>query len=465
MARVNQAANRPTIHTHEGAPAKRIDAEAQLRRTLMACLLWERSFYEDGKGVADRLREGVAAVPLEAAGRLAIEAREQMHLRHAPLLVVREMARHKGAVIGDTLARVIQRADELSEFLALYWQDGKVPLSAQVKRGLAEAFPKFDEYQLAKYDRATDVRLRDVLFLTHPKPKDLEQAALWKRLANNELETPDTWEVALSGGGDKRGQWTRLLAEKRLGGLALLRNLRNMREAGVDDALIRQGITEGNYRRVLPFRFIAAARHAPDFEPELEEAMLGALADAPKLPGKTALVVDHSGSMVAKLSARSDMTRFEAACGLAILLREVAEQVDVIAFSAPGAHGHYGLHGYVGGMRVDIHPERPHLAVVPPRRGFALRDALDQATCWWGTNTDDAKKLADSRGYDRIIVVTDEQSHQKLSDPLPKTPAYVVNVSSERNGIGYGRWTHIDGWSEAVVRYIQAAEGVGEIAR
>jgi len=29
-----------------------------------------------------------------------------------------------------------------------------------------------------------------------------------------------------------------------------------------------------------------------------------------------------------------------------------------------------------------------------------------------------------------------------------------VNVASSRNGVGYGKWTHVDGWSEAIVDYI-----------
>ena len=81
---------------------------------------------------------------MEAAkvAALAVEAREQMKLRHAPLLLVREMARHKThrALVAETLAQVIQRADELAEFVAIYWKDGKPPLSAQVKKGLAQAF-------------------------------------------------------------------------------------------------------------------------------------------------------------------------------------------------------------------------------------------------------------------------------------------------------------------------------------
>ena len=169
-----------------------------------------------------------------------------MKLRHVPLLLVREMARHKTHrhLVGDTLARVIQRADELAEFVAIYWKDGRVPLSGQVKKGLAAAFPKFDEYQLAKYDRGGPIKLRDVLFLSHAKPRDAAQAGVWKKLIWGRLTAPDTWEVALSSGADKREAWERLLREQKLGALALLRNLRNMKDAGVDESLVLAALRE-----------------------------------------------------------------------------------------------------------------------------------------------------------------------------------------------------------------------------
>jgi hypothetical protein len=95
-----------------------------------------------------------------------------MKLRHALLLPVREVARHAThlALVAETMTRVIQRSDELAELVAIYWKDGPAPLSGQVKKGLAAAFPKFDEYALAKYDRPGVVRLRDVPFLCHAKP-------------------------------------------------------------------------------------------------------------------------------------------------------------------------------------------------------------------------------------------------------------------------------------------------------
>jgi hypothetical protein len=126
--------------------------------------------------IAGRIQSLVPKVKAETAASLAIEARNKMKLRHAPLLLVREMARlntHR-EFVSRTLAQVIQRADELAEFVATYWKDGKAPLSAQAKKGLAKAFRKFDEYQLAKYDRNGPIRLRDVLFLCHAKPRDAD---------------------------------------------------------------------------------------------------------------------------------------------------------------------------------------------------------------------------------------------------------------------------------------------------
>jgi hypothetical protein len=370
---------------------------------------------------------------------LAVEAREQMKLRHAPLLLVREMARHKThrGLVAETLERVVQRADELCEFVAIYWKDGRVPLSGQVKKGLAAAFPKFDEYQLAKYDRGGPVKLRDVLFLCHAKPRDDAQAGVWKKLIWGRLAVPDTWEVALSAasagnGAAKREAWTRLLAENKLGALALLRNLRNLREAGVDETLVLAALDAMKAHRVLPFRFLAAARYAPQWESTLEAAMLKCVAGQPKLTGKTVLLIDVSGSMIAPLSRRSEMLRTDAAYGLAVLLREIGERVAVYSFS-------------------------DNMVEVPARRGFALRDAIDASQRHNGTYLGKAvEQLNEKERYDRLIVITDEQAHDTV--PSPQGKGYVINVASYKNGVGYGKWTHIDGWSESVVEYVRALE-------
>jgi 60 kDa SS-A/Ro ribonucleoprotein len=185
--------------------------------------------------------------------------------------------------------------------VALYWKDKKQPLSAGAKRGLARAFPKFDAYQLAKYNRAAVVKLRDVLFLCHAKPKDAEQAAVWKKLVENTLEPPDTWEVASSAGKDKRENFERLLREGKLGGLAVLRNLRLMLASGVEPQLVRERLDKG-VARALPFRFVTATRHGPKLEEAIEKAMLMGIAGLEKLAGATGLVIDGSGSMNYRLS-------------------------------------------------------------------------------------------------------------------------------------------------------------------
>jgi len=439
MARLNLLNLNFGGRTHEGAPARNISPELQLRRSVLACLLWESQFYEDGVEIAGRIAELVPKVAAEKVAALAIEGRQRMKLRHAPLLLVREMARHKThrALVADTLAQIIQRADELGEFVAIYWNEGRVPLSGQVKKGLAAAFPKFDEYQLAKYDRGGPIKLRDVLFLCHAKPHDQAQADVWKKLVSGSLTTPDTWEVALSSGADKCEAWERLLREHKLGALALLRNLRNMREAGVDESLVLSALDSMSTARVLPFRFLAAARYAPQWEEALERAMLKCVAETEKLPGKTIVLVDVSGSMTAPLSRRSEMQRTDAAYGLAVLLREIAEKVAVYSFS-------------------------DNLVEVPARCGFALRDAIDASQRHNSTQLGNAvEKLNRSEKCDRLIVITDEQAHDKV--PAPSGKGYLINVASYKNGVGYGKWVHIDGWSEAVIEYIRALEQAASI--
>ena len=92
MARLNKIVR---AFTHQGARGRRFTPEMELKRALMNCLLWEHQFYEDGVAIADRIKALVPRVQPARVAALAIEAREQMKLRHAPLLVVREMARQE----------------------------------------------------------------------------------------------------------------------------------------------------------------------------------------------------------------------------------------------------------------------------------------------------------------------------------------------------------------------------------
>lgn len=464
--RMNVAPVGPDTRTHEGTPAARLTPIRELRRSVLTALLWENSFYETGSTIAARVAALVPQCKPEDVAELALEARIRMYLRHVPLFLVRQLAKVKGngSIVAETLSLVIQRPDELGEYLAMYWNGNASgtkkrpePLSAGSKRGLMRAFGKFSAYQLAKYDRDAGVKLRDVLRLVHPKPSPhTDQSSVWKQVIARTLESPDTWEVALSSGANKRETFERLLREQKLGGLAFLRNLRNMIEAGVDEGLIRERF-RGPFEKVLPFRFIAAAKHAIRFEPDIESAMLRALEGLPRLSGRTALVIDTSPSMwMDKISAKSEMTRFDAAAALAILARGLCADVRVYAFNNKAYE-------------------------VPSRHGFALRDAL-AATQGDASCGGLAVEAANRDGYDRIVVLTDGQCHymtkpgsrtrsgllaggQYLSgnaqdvSPAPlSAKAYMINVATHQNGIGYGPWVSIDGWSERVFDFVAEAE-------
>ena len=358
------------------------------------------------------------------------------------------------SLVSETLKQIVSRPDELSEFLAIYWKDGKCPVANQVKIGLGDAFKKFNEYQLAKWNRSSEIKLRDVMRICHPKPDNSLQSNLWKRLLNDELVTPDTHEVAMSAkGADKGSEWERLISDNKLGGMAVLKNLRRMENDGVSRDMIRKAIKQMNTDYVLPYRFISAAKYAPALESDLEDSMIECLNTAEKMKGKTTLLIDVSGSMDNQVSGKSDITRLDAACGLAILLREICEDVDIFTFSRK-------------------------IVRVPSRRGFALRDAIVQSqahsSTYLGASVSALYLPKDKsirfKGHyqghltfegqglnpDRLIVISDEQSHDPVPDP--KSKGYMINVASNKYGVGYNAWTHCDGWSESVVRWIQELE-------
>jgi 60 kDa SS-A/Ro ribonucleoprotein len=165
--------------------------------------------------------------------------------------------------------------------------------------------------------------------------------------------------------------------------------------------------------------------------------MFQAISGLPKLAGSTGLVVDVSGSMDSKLSAKSESSRMDAAGGLAILLREKAQDLCVATFSSACVE-------------------------LPPRRGFALRDAIASSQPHSATYLKRAletlREKREWRELRRLIVITDEQSHDGIMQAWTER-AYVVNVAPYKHGVSYGNgWTHVDGWSQRVVDYVAAVE-------
>lgn len=456
MSKLNKmmAANLDEVND-VGVAVRSISPEAMLRRSVLSTMLWEGNAYGiDGETVANRIKNLVTKVQPEYVSLLAVEARSKFNLRHVPLLLGRELAR-ACKLSADTLADMIQRPDEMGEFLSIYWKDGKTAVSNQVKKGLAKCFSKFNEYQLAKWDsNGAAVSLRDVMFLCHPRPTSVAQEILFKKIANKELETPDTWEVALSGGADKRDTFIRLMGERKLGALAFLRNLRNMVNAGVPESIIRNYSKDINLERVLPFRYIAAVKHAPQLTDMLEDMMFRTLAKAPKLPGRTVLVVDTSGSMHSGLSSKSELNRMDAAAALAMLAREICEEVAIYATAGSDSHRKHAT------MRIPAH------------RGFALSQYItgDEVRSKIGGGGIFMVQVMDwiaaqeaGNKVDRVLVFTDENDCDHGRDPatakvLAKDRSYVMNIAAHQNGINSGRYEVISGFSEAVLDYIRAVE-------
>lgn len=442
-----------------GISAAKQDNVGLLRRSVLACLLWEDQHYESGESVAANIAKLVPLVEPSVVADIAIEARKVQKLRHVPLFIANEMTKHAehNKHVARVLENVATRPDQLSEFLALHWNGvlkhtgKKSPISNQAKLGLAKAFSRFDEYQLAKWNKNNGIRLRDVLCLVHPKPRDEAQSVLWKKLLEGKLATPDTWEVRLSaakGVNEKRQVWVDLIDGNKLGALALLRNLRNMQQVNVPSQTIIKALESAKPDMLLPINFISAATHAPDYMRHIENLMFKCAAQFEKLRGRTIFVVDVSGSMGSPISGKSDFTRLSVATSMAVLAAEMCE--NVVIYATAGSDGN-GTHKTVK---------------VKNYRGFALADAIAKDRLGGGgiftRQCLEYIKLVETEKADRIIVFSDSQDmdrHDVVPKPFGKRN-YIVDVASGSRGINYkGVWTaEISGWSEGFLRYIAEME-------
>jgi hypothetical protein len=72
-----------------------------------------------------------------------------------------------------------------------------------------------------------------------------------------------------------------------------------------------------------------------------------------------------------------------------------------------------------------------------------------------GTELGKAIREVDQKGV-RLIVFTDEQSHDRVD--APKGVGYMVNVASYQHGVGSGDWRRVDGFSEKILDWIIASE-------
>ena len=441
---------------------------ALLRRAVLANLLWENIAYMDGKSVTNEIKRLIPLCDPKDVANLTIEARTMQKLRHTPLFLAVEMCKHEATrpYVKEILPKIITRADMLTDFMALYWADGKCPICNAAKKGLAEAFHNFNEYKFAKYDRDTEIKLRDVMFMVRPKPETPLEVELYKKIADRTLETPETWEVLLSlahTNEEKAAVWTKLITEGKLGGKAMLMNIRNMQNVGVPRPIIVQGLQELKGAMLLPLDFLKAMRESNGFDREIEDAMLKTYENMPKLPGKTLFIVDVSGSMGSLTSSGSSFTRLDQACSMAMLAANQCADFELVCTA-----------GSDGELREE------QMRILYPSKGFNLFKEIEASRKTVGGGgiftyqclEKLRKELGDKiHDYDRIIVFSDSQDIDVSSWNSPnrdKKPRpfgkynYICDISAHTRGIAYdGVWTaEISGWSEHFLTYIAAYEGI-----
>lgn len=345
------------VLNHEGEAAFKMSPEMELYTAAVTSSL-SCKFYESPDALIARISELVRSVDSVFVAQLAVYTRTKMNLRSIPLLLLVELAKcHSGDdLVSRAVGKTVLRADEICELLACYqWRNPSAgvkklgKLSRQIQNGLKMAFNSFDEYQFAKYDRKdAEVKLKDALFLVHPKARNAEQQTIFDKIVAGTLETPYTWETRLSALGQQqfdspeakrvaaKALWEELLDSGKLGYMALLRNLRNILRAEVSPAHVERLCTRISdpgqvaISKQLPFRFLAAYKEImqgpnPLTGQVLEALEKAVLSSADNIDGfdsetNVLLACDVSGSMYVPAGNRSSVQNVDIGILLASIL-------------------------------------------------------------------------------------------------------------------------------------------------
>ncbi len=86
-------------------------------------------------------------------------------------------------------------------------------------------------------------------------------------------------------------------------------------------------------------------------------------------------------------------------------------------------------------------------------------DAVVKSQPHQGTELGNAVAKVNALPHDRLIVITDEQS----ADPVPEpkaAKAYMINVASAKNGVGYGPGPTSTGSPRPSLRFIREREAL-----
>jgi len=155
-----------------GGEAYKQSAELELVSILLTSFV-EDKFYEKASDGLKRLQEVINRVNPLFAAKAAVYARQEFGMRSITHVLAAELAKK---LSGESWAKnfykaIVRRPDDMVETIAYYFSKKNKSLSKAMQKGFAEAFNKFDAYQLAKYKMENkEVSLVDVVNLVHPVP-------------------------------------------------------------------------------------------------------------------------------------------------------------------------------------------------------------------------------------------------------------------------------------------------------
>lgn len=331
-----------------GRPAFKMNNEDKLITQVLTSFFNESKYYGDNsKEIVDNIRT-IARTNPKFIANLAIFTRNEMHMRTISHVLTAELANEINGkpYARKTINKVVERVDDMTEILSYILENFGKPIPNSVKKGLGDTFKNFNEYALAKYNRDKKVTLKDILCLSRPTPNSIEQSILWKKVLEDNLETPITWETELSAKGNTAAVWERLILEKRLGYMAMMRNLRNILKAGVSDKALNMVYSFLSNKEAvlknkqLPFRYYSAYNTikkerlgTSKIYDALESAIKISTYNITPLKGKTLIAADVSGSMTSNtISSKSQVTCAEIAVILMALANYICEETITTTF-------------------------------------------------------------------------------------------------------------------------------------
>ena len=459
MAKFNQTVSTRTVN-NEGHVAYSMQPKAKLITQVLTSFFNEEKFYGDNTNEMKELIPSVIRQDPEFISRLAVFVRREFNMRSVAHVLTGYLANvpEGKPYVKRTVEGVTMRGDDATEILSFYLSTFGKPIPNSLRRALKGVFATFDAYTLAKYKgEGHAVKMRDILRICRPTPESEEQSAMWKQLLDGTLPTPLTWESELSANGNTKESWEKLIDSGKVGYMALLRNLRNIVKAGPDNiGKVWETIADPERvrkSRQLPFRFLSAYKNLPAAVGSksldaLEDAVEASCANIQRLPGRTVIAVDVSGSMGANVSDKSDVCCCEVGMMLGLIANKICEDAVFYEFN------------------VDIQD-----VPLSKRPGF-LYACVHQAKAVGGTDMRlPLMRMIDERvRADRLIIISDNECNygyrtvQHLADQYrrkinPDLWVHAIDLQGYGTQQFAGPKTNIiAGWSEKVFDFILLAE-------